>query len=225
MKLIPAIAAALTLSFSAAGAAHADNVLVVLSDSDHLDLRDGRVLQTGFYLNELMQPVQALREAGHTITFATPRGAAPTLDRSSVDKIAARLQGADLTDQIEGPVLATREILDEAHDEAVLGRRLGDHGRYLSLAERDVGLQPALAADQVVASVLARADRNRLLETQVGDAGDQFVEDAPVTDTRIENGDGRHRYGADLRDSRGHAALLRVARPVSSKKRSRSSNR
>ncbi|MGX1587937.1 type 1 glutamine amidotransferase domain-containing protein [Brevundimonas diminuta] len=87
MKLIPAIAAALTLSFSAAGAAHADNVLVVLSDSDHLDLRDGRVLQTGFYLNELMQPVQALREAGHTITFATPRGAAPTLDRSSVDKM------------------------------------------------------------------------------------------------------------------------------------------
>ncbi len=87
MKLIPAIAAALTLSFSAAGAAHADNVLVVLSDSDHLDLRDGRAFQTGFYLNELMQPVQALREAGHTITFATPRGAAPTLDRSSVDKM------------------------------------------------------------------------------------------------------------------------------------------
>jgi putative intracellular protease/amidase len=87
MKLLPALAAALTLSFSAAGAAHADNVLVVLSDSDHLDLRDGRVFQTGFYLNELMQPVQALRDAGHTITFATPHGGAPTLDRSSVDKM------------------------------------------------------------------------------------------------------------------------------------------
>lgn len=87
MKLLPVFAAALTLGFGSAGAAHADNVLVVLSDSDRLDLRDGRVFQTGFYLNELMQPVKALREAGHTVTFATPRGAAPTLDRSSVDKM------------------------------------------------------------------------------------------------------------------------------------------
>lgn len=43
-----ALAAALGLS---ALSAHAASVLVVLSDSDHLDLKDGKVFQTGFYLN------------------------------------------------------------------------------------------------------------------------------------------------------------------------------
>ncbi|GAB3254465.1 type 1 glutamine amidotransferase domain-containing protein [Chitinimonas naiadis] len=66
-------------------AAHAGNVLVVLSDSDHLDLKDGKVFATGFYLNELMQPVKLLLDAGHQVTFATPKGQAPALDQSSVD--------------------------------------------------------------------------------------------------------------------------------------------
>ncbi|SFN55233.1 Putative intracellular protease/amidase [Pseudomonas sp. NFACC24-1] len=68
-------------------AAHADNVLVVLSDSDHLDLNNGKVFSTGFYFNELLQPVKLLLDAGHHVTFATPQGKAPTLDRSSVDKM------------------------------------------------------------------------------------------------------------------------------------------
>lgn len=67
-----------TLSF-----AHAAEVLVVLSDANQLELRDGKVFQTGFYLNELMQPVKKLLDAGHTVTFATPQGKAPTLDQSS----------------------------------------------------------------------------------------------------------------------------------------------
>lgn len=63
--------------------AQAAEVLVVLSDAHQLDLRDGKVFQTGFYLNELMQPVKKLLDAGHTLTFATPQGQAPTLDASS----------------------------------------------------------------------------------------------------------------------------------------------
>lgn len=63
--------------------AHAAEVLVVLSDANQLELRDGKVFQTGFYLNELMQPVKKLLDAGHTVTFATPQGQAPTLDQSS----------------------------------------------------------------------------------------------------------------------------------------------
>jgi putative intracellular protease/amidase len=86
MKLIRTLAVALALGVGTANA-HADNVLVVLSDADHLDLKDGKVFRTGFYLNELMQPVKALLSAGHQVTFATPRGSAPTLDRSSVDKM------------------------------------------------------------------------------------------------------------------------------------------
>ena len=53
MNLMTRLAAALALTLAATGA-HAANMLVVLSDESHLDLKDGKVLSTGFYLNELM---------------------------------------------------------------------------------------------------------------------------------------------------------------------------
>ncbi|WP_228892856.1 type 1 glutamine amidotransferase domain-containing protein [Pseudoduganella aquatica] len=77
-------AAAAVLALSAAGA-QAANVLVVLSDASRLELRDQRSYDTGFYANELMQPVKKLLDAGHTITFATPLGKAPSVDRNSLD--------------------------------------------------------------------------------------------------------------------------------------------
>lgn len=78
-----AVALALTLTLAATGA-NAANVLVVPSDENHVDLKDGKVLSTGFYLNELMQPVKLLLDAGHEVTFAMPLGRAPTVDASSV---------------------------------------------------------------------------------------------------------------------------------------------
>ncbi|GAA5445250.1 protein/nucleic acid deglycase HchA [Microbulbifer sp. NBRC 101763] len=60
--------------------AMADNVLVVMSDVSEMKLKGGSDYKTGFYLNELMEPVKLMMEAGHTITFATPMGLAPTLD-------------------------------------------------------------------------------------------------------------------------------------------------
>jgi putative intracellular protease/amidase len=87
MKFLRSLAIAIALGLSAAGTAHAKNVLVVLSDSDRLELKDGKVFETGFYLNELMQPVKALLDAGHEITFATPKGTAPSLDKTSIDKM------------------------------------------------------------------------------------------------------------------------------------------
>ncbi|EOI5727711.1 type 1 glutamine amidotransferase domain-containing protein [Cronobacter malonaticus] len=86
MKIVRHLALAAALGLSALNA-HAASVLVVLSDSDHLDLKDGKVFPTGFYLNELMQPVKRLLDAGHQVTFATPNGLAPTLDKSSDDKM------------------------------------------------------------------------------------------------------------------------------------------
>lgn len=65
--------------------AHAGTVLVVLSDQDKLDLKDGKVMQTGFFLNELMEPVQAFIASGHTVVFATPSGKAPSADQKSDD--------------------------------------------------------------------------------------------------------------------------------------------
>ncbi len=68
---------------SAALSANAAHVLVVLSDEGQLELKNGQIFKTGFYLNELMQPTKMLLDAGHTVTFATPKGKAPTLDESS----------------------------------------------------------------------------------------------------------------------------------------------
>ena len=126
------LAAATLLGLCALGA-QAANVLVVLSDSDHLDLKDGKVFATGFYLNELMQPVKLLLDAGHQVTFATPRGDAPTVDASSVDKMyfdgdvsamelhKALLDKLKLTSRTDSPVMSLSRVaqIGYAHFDAV----------------------------------------------------------------------------------------------------------
>jgi len=77
------IAGALLLTTT--GLTQAANVLVVLSDTDTLELKAGKTFSTGFYLNETLQPVKMLLDAGHKITFATPTGRAPTLDKGSIN--------------------------------------------------------------------------------------------------------------------------------------------
>ncbi len=70
---------------AAANFANAGTVLVVLSDQAQLNLKDGKIMDTGFFLNELMEPVQAFVQAGHTVVFATPSGRAPSADQKSND--------------------------------------------------------------------------------------------------------------------------------------------
>ncbi|MEO9850647.1 MAG: type 1 glutamine amidotransferase domain-containing protein [Reichenbachiella sp.] len=60
--------------------AFAENILVVMSDVSEMKLKNGYDYKTGFYLNELMEPIKIFMDAGHTLTFATPTGLAPTLD-------------------------------------------------------------------------------------------------------------------------------------------------
>lgn len=103
MKLMHKLAVAMALGLAAA-TAQAGNVLVVLSDADHLDLKEGKVFPTGFYLNELMQPVKLLLDAGHQVTFATPTGQAPTVDAKSIDPMYFGNSTADLQ--------AHRDLLD-----------------------------------------------------------------------------------------------------------------
>ncbi|GGA83388.1 thiazole biosynthesis protein ThiJ [Brucella endophytica] len=109
--------------------AQAANVLVVLSDSAHLDLKGGKTFATGFYLNELMQPVKALTEAGHEIVFATPKGTAPALDKSSVDKMyfggdeaalqesLALLDKLRLTSSRASPVISLARVEEIGYDQ------------------------------------------------------------------------------------------------------------
>ncbi len=121
MNAFHKLALALALAASASSA-HAAHVLVVLSDADRLDLKDGKVFPTGFYLNELMQPVKLLLDTGHQVTFATPLGRAPTVDRTSIDPMhfggdadalrahQALLDKLALTSPDRSPVLSLERI-------------------------------------------------------------------------------------------------------------------
>jgi putative intracellular protease/amidase len=59
-------------------------VLVVGSSSDTLELKSGRTEATGYYLNELAVPAQAIVAAGYEIVLVTPKGTTPVVDPFSV---------------------------------------------------------------------------------------------------------------------------------------------
>lgn len=127
-KLAAAFLAAASLHMIAPASAEAANVLVVLSDENHLDLKDGKVFKTGFYLNELMQPVKLLIDAGHEVTFATPQGRAPTVDTTSVDvayfggdpaAMAAHQELLDrlgITSPTKSPVISLKRVEQIGYD-------------------------------------------------------------------------------------------------------------
>lgn len=127
MNTLRKLTIAMALGIAALGA-QAASVLVVLSDSDHLDLKDGKVFATGFYLNELMQPVKRLLDAGHQVTFATPRGDAPAVDKSSVDKMyfngdeaalqvhRALMDKLQITSRTGSPVLSLSRVAQIGYD-------------------------------------------------------------------------------------------------------------
>nr|WP_234792982.1 type 1 glutamine amidotransferase domain-containing protein [Ensifer adhaerens] len=108
--------------------AHAGNILVVLSAENSLDLKDGKVFETGFYLNELMQPVKAFLDAGHEVTFATPKGMAPSVDRTSIDRMyfggdetamresEALLGKLKITSRAETPVVSLSRVEQIGYD-------------------------------------------------------------------------------------------------------------
>ncbi|WUR13128.1 type 1 glutamine amidotransferase domain-containing protein [[Empedobacter] haloabium] len=110
-------AAAALLTLSVAIPASAAQVLVVLSDAHHLDLKDGKRYDTGFYLNELLVPVKMLLDAGHQVTFATPLGRAPAVDKSSLD---AQYFGGDAAALADYRALLERLALTSAERSPVV---------------------------------------------------------------------------------------------------------
>ncbi len=102
--------------------AAAENILVVMSDQDHLKLKGNDVYQTGFYLNELMQPVKLFLDAGHELTFVTPKGRSPSMDKvsdnvmffggnaDSLEAHKALLNDLNLTDPETSPVISLSRV-------------------------------------------------------------------------------------------------------------------
>ena len=58
-------------------------VLLVASSTDSLELKDHRVVPTGYFLDELAVPAQALIAAGYEVIVATPGGKTPVMDQHS----------------------------------------------------------------------------------------------------------------------------------------------
>jgi putative intracellular protease/amidase len=59
-------------------------VLIVGSSADTFELKSGRRDPTGYYLNELAVPAQAMVDAGYQIVLATPKGTKPVVEQFSV---------------------------------------------------------------------------------------------------------------------------------------------
>lgn len=67
-----------------AGATPRGQVLVVMSAADRIELAGGASHPTGYFLSELIHPLEAILAAGYEVTFASPAGAPATLDQDSL---------------------------------------------------------------------------------------------------------------------------------------------
>lgn len=59
-------------------------ILFVITGADHWTLADGAKHPTGFWAEEVAAPYRVFAEAGHEVVAATPGGAVPTADASSL---------------------------------------------------------------------------------------------------------------------------------------------
>ncbi len=60
------------------------SVLFVVTGARTWTLTDGTEHPTGYWAEELLTPYRALRDAGHSVSFATPGGVAPVADAGSL---------------------------------------------------------------------------------------------------------------------------------------------
>ncbi len=93
-------------------AASKGKILVVASSENRMALKDGSLMDVGFFLNELAVPTQYLADHGYDIVLATPSGKLATMDASSNDKKffggdeAARKNAVDFVEHL--PVITLK---------------------------------------------------------------------------------------------------------------------
>jgi putative intracellular protease/amidase len=76
-------------------------ILLVASSADQFELKAGKVIPAGFYLNELCVPIMTAVQAGYDFVLATPKGTKPVMDKRSAD-----------TSHFNGDEAALRAALD-----------------------------------------------------------------------------------------------------------------
>jgi putative intracellular protease/amidase len=110
------------------------NVLIVLTSHDQLG-NTGR--KTGFWLEELAAPYYAFKEAGASITLASPAGGQPPLDPKSNEPMFQ----TDLTRRFEADAEATAQLAATVRLDSVSSADFdtvfypGGHGPLWDLAE------------------------------------------------------------------------------------------
>ena len=60
-------------------------ILLIASSADCFELKAGKVIPAGFFLNELVVPTMAAIEAGYDFVLATPKGTKPVMDKRSAE--------------------------------------------------------------------------------------------------------------------------------------------
>jgi putative intracellular protease/amidase len=68
-------------------------ILVITSNANSFTLKDGRQEHVGYYLNELVIPVQAALDAGYEMVLGTPNGSKPVMDPQSA--VTAHFGGSE----------------------------------------------------------------------------------------------------------------------------------
>ena len=147
-------------------------VLIVVSAADRWTLEDGSEHPTGFWAEELAEPHRIFREAGWSITIATPGGVAPTVDPLSLglmggtkgtrERIESYLDA--IADELASPV--PLDAVDEAAFDLVFYP--GGHAPMEDLAvdpvsgallrERHAAGRPIALVCHAPAAVLAAAE-------------------------------------------------------------------
>lgn len=131
------------------------NVLIVLTSHDQLG-NTGR--KTGFWLEELAAPYYAFKDAGATITLASPKGGNPPLDPKSNEPMFQ----TELTRRFEADAEATAQLASTVRLDSVSQADFdtvfypGGHGPLWDLAEdhHSIALiESFLAANKPVALV------------------------------------------------------------------------
>jgi putative intracellular protease/amidase/uncharacterized protein (DUF2267 family) len=137
------------------------SMLLVLTGSDRWTLDDGTEHPTGFWAEELLTPLGVFEDAGVDVTIATPEGALPTVDESSLsadmvggEEVAAELRAAlaARSGQLGAPI-RLEDVSAADYDGVFIP---GGHGPM-----EDLAVLPGLGAllvsmlddDRVVASV------------------------------------------------------------------------
>lgn len=129
------------LALSAKGLARMARILLVLSGADHWTLNDGSKHPSGFWVESVVAPHRALREAGHEVLLGTPGGVTPTIDQLSLAPGA--VGGVERAHELVGylgglgAALQVPEVLEE-QDGAALDAIVvaGGHAALEDLAEQ-----------------------------------------------------------------------------------------